>query len=503
MAKKDDSSKVSENFSSAIWRLNNLYYIIDRDGRKVKFRLNKEQVKLYDNLWYCNIILKARQLGISTFIAILFLDRCLWNSHVSAGIIAHTREDAEKLFKKVKFAYDHLPDSIRETRIATVSSAREVVFNNHSSLRVGTSMRSSTFQYLHISEFGKICAHMPEKAREIITGSLNTLSAKQYVFIESTAEGRSGRFYEMVEDARNLSKEKHLLTALDYKFHFFPWWECVDYRLSDKVTLPKEMDEYFRTLSHQGIELDAKQKAWYYKKMLTQKEDMKREFPSTPDEAFEVAIEGAFYSKWLDDARFEGRITNVVYDKSSLVFTAWDIGYNDSTSITFFQKVGNEIHVIDFYENSGEGLPHYTSVLKSKPYIYDAHYAPHDIESHAFSSGLSAKEVASSLGISFITLPTLKMRVEDGIEALRSIFPRLWIDTKNCAKLIDCLQNYRKEWDENLGSWKNRPRHDWASHGADSARYMAIAIKAHLDGSKGVTAEQDEKWWQQYRPVFE
>ena len=175
-------------------RLNSLYYITTFRGTKIPFRANPTQKQLYDDLWYCNIILKARQLGISTFICLLFLDRCLWNDNVAAGIICHTREDAEMMFKRVKFAYDNLPDFIKSNITATIDSARELVFNNGSSIRVGTSMRSSTLQYLHISEFGKICAKYPEKATEVITGSLNTVAAGQYVFIESTAEGREGYF---------------------------------------------------------------------------------------------------------------------------------------------------------------------------------------------------------------------------------------------------------------------------------------------------------------------
>jgi hypothetical protein len=122
------------------------------------------------------LILKARQLGISTFVSLLFLDRCLFNSNQHTGIIAHTREDAEMLFRRVKFAYDSLPVEIKALRMANTDNARELQLSNGSTLRVGTSMRSSTLQYLHISEFGKICAKYPDKAREIVTGALNAIA---------------------------------------------------------------------------------------------------------------------------------------------------------------------------------------------------------------------------------------------------------------------------------------------------------------------------------------
>lgn len=504
---KNDLNRALAFMNDRKWRLNHLYWIINKDGVKTRFTLNTTQESLLKSVWYNNIILKARQLGISTFVCVLFLDCCLFNSNLQAGIIAHTREDAEYLFKRIKFAYDELPIEVRSMRPATVASARELAFSNKSSIRVGTSMRSSTLQYLHISEFGKICAHFPDKAEEIMSGSLNTVGHKQYIFIESTAEGKGGHFYDLCKQAEAKKVEGGKLTALDYRFHFYPWHECPDYTLhGEKVVIPAEIDEYFRLLALKDIALSDGQKAWYYKKLLTQKENMKREYPSYPDEAFESAIDGSFYSKWLAEARFEGRLgatIQVPWDRQLRVFTAWDIGYGDSTAIIFYQIVGQEIHVIDYYENSGEGLPHYAQYLKGLPYVYDQHYAPHDIASHAFSSGLSAQEVGANLGIHFVPLPTLKTRLEDGIEALRGVFPRLWFDAKKTSRLVKCLENYRKEYDTVYQIYKSRPVHDWSSHGADAARYMALAIKMHVDSAKsGISDAEDERMYNKYNPIF-
>ncbi len=138
------------------WRLNNLYFIVDKRGEKTLFRMNWAQEQLYDGMWYCNVILKARQLGISTFVCLLFLDRCLFNSNVSAGIIAHTLEDAQQMFKRVKLAYDSLDQELTKHITADTDTAQMLKFSNGSSIRVGTSLRSSTFQLLHVSEFGKL-----------------------------------------------------------------------------------------------------------------------------------------------------------------------------------------------------------------------------------------------------------------------------------------------------------------------------------------------------------
>ena len=219
--------------------------------------------------------------------------------------------------------------------------------------------------------------------------------------------------------------------------------------------------------------------------------------------SFTLGVEGSYYAKYMQETRDEGRVSRVVHDKQQKVYTSWDIGYGDSTAIIFYQIIGQEIHIIDYYEAHGEGLPHYAEILKNKAYIYEDHYAPHDIDSHAFSSGLSAKEVGAALGLRFITLPTLKLRLEDGIEALRGIFPRIWIDETKCKGLIKCLENYRKEFDEKNNTYKLRPRHDEYSHGADAARYLAIAIKTHVDAAKsGIGDKEADKMYYAAHPIF-
>jgi hypothetical protein len=159
-------------------------------------------------------------------------------------------------------------------------------------------MRSSTLQYLHISEFGKICAKYPDKAREIVTGALNAIAPGQYVFIESTAEGREGYFYDMCKEAQAARDANKLLSQLDFRFHFFPWWLHNDYKLDSEAQAAPSYVDYFNALEGQiNAKLTPSQQAWYIKRASTQSEDMKREFPSTPEEAFEVSNEGLYYGK--------------------------------------------------------------------------------------------------------------------------------------------------------------------------------------------------------------
>lgn len=466
------NQKIVNPLLDPLWRINNLYYIVNKKGQKIRFKLNWAQQELYDNVWYCNVILKARQLGMSTFVCMLFLDRCLFNSNMSAGIIAHTVEDAQYMFKRIKFAYDNLPKELLQAITCDNDTAQMLKFNNGSSLRVGTSLRSSTFQYLHISEFGKICAKYPDKAEEIVTGSLNTVQAGQYIFIESTAEGREGYFYDICKTAQKNKGKK--LTQLDFKFHFFPWWKEPDYRIGNTLSMDKDLIDYFEHLKGQGIQLEDDQKNWYASKCSTQQDNMRREYPSTPDESWEQSNLGTYYGKLVTLARVEKRIGFVPHDPDLLTHTAWDLGFNDSTAIWYFQIHGKEIRLIDYDEGSGESLSHWLSVVNKKGYTYGKHLAPHDIMVKELGSGISRQQTAYNMGITFIAVK--KTEIISGIDKVRSIFNRFWIDETHCQLGIKCLENYKKEWDDKHGCWRSSPLHNWSSHCADAVRTLACGL---------------------------
>ena len=186
-------------------------------------------------------------------------------------------------------------------------------------------------------------------------------------------------------------------------------------------------------------------------------------------------MQGAYYSKEISQAEKDERIANIPWEPRVPVETWWDLGVGDSTVILFTQAVGKEIRVIDYFEASGEGLPFYAKVLKEKPYVYGRHHAPHDIEVRELSTGKSRKEIAQSLGINFDAVPNLP--IDDGINAVRVLFPRLWIDQKKCQRLIESLKNYHKEFNEKLCEYKDKPLHDWSSHAADALRYLAVGYR--------------------------
>jgi phage terminase large subunit len=219
--------------------------------------------------------------------------------------------------------------------------------------------------------------------------------------------------------------------------------------------------------------------------------------------SWDQGIEGSYYSKYLDRMRLKGQIGIVPWEASFRVNTCWDIGVRDSTSIIFYSVVGQQVRIIDYYEKNKEGLEHYVKVLNSKPYTYGKHFAPSDIIVKEFGSGLTRLEKAQQLGLKFefttnargerrSSVPSVP--IEDGIEAVRSAFSKIWIDEVNCAGLIKALENYRQEFDIKRKVYKDQPLHDIHSHAADAMRYLCLSLSKTRDG---LSAEELNKRYEQ------
>ena len=206
--------------------------------------------------------------------------------------------------------------------------------------------------------------------------------------------------------------------------------------------------------------------------------------------SFDAAVVGAYYGKLMQQA--ESRITGVPYEPTAQVYTAWDLGIRDSTAIWFAQVVGREIHLIDYYESSGVDLGHYVREIQQRPYLYAGHIVPHDAQAKELGTGKSRLEVLESLGLKNITVASLH-RVEDGINAVRTIIPRCWFDSRKCARGVDALKLYRAEFDDKLQALKPRPVHDWTSHCADAFRYLAMTLDSQIRMPIEVF-EPDEEW---------
>lgn len=452
------------------------YKVKDKAGKVVPFCMNADQAEFLRTRHGMDVILKARQKGFTTVIQLDMLDDCLFLPNTAAGVIAHNLNDAKAFFAdKIKFAYDNLPAEFKQLVSAQQDAADSMKFSNGSSIRVGTSLRSGTLQRLHVSEYGKLCAKYPEKAREVRTGAFNTIHVGQRITVESTAEGQSGDFYDMCQIAQNKAQEGRALSSLDFKFHFSPWHTSDEYRLEDdNVVISAEMQQYFEKLAGHGVKLDHAQKCWYVKKAEQQGSDVKREYPSTAEEAFETSIEGAYFATQMTTLRKQGRLLRIpILDAP--VYTTWDLGLNDSMAITFWQDVGMERRAIDYYENNGEGFGHYARILTERGYNYSRHYMPHDAGHRMLNvEATTRQQEAESAGIKPITVLKRISTEQDGIEATRTFLPNVYIDEERCGRLVKCLDNYRKEWDDKRGVYKDRPLHDEFSHGYKSFESAAI-----------------------------
>lgn len=200
--------------------------------------------------------------------------------------------------------------------------------------------------------------------------------------------------------------------------------------------------------------------------------------------SFERGISGSFYGEALDRLKLKGQICPVAWEPGLMVHVAMDIGVNDPTTLIWFQVVGDGtvIRIIDCYSNRNLGLDHYAKILQDKPYKYGKYFAPHDIKVREWGGGAITRfERARQLGINFTLVDDVGLI--EGIENVWQHFNKFWIDSEKCKSLIDALENYRKEWDEQRNMYLNKPVKSWANHYADALRYMCLAIHKTKKGS--------------------
>lgn len=508
------SVEVVDQFADKFWRLTNLYYIIDDSSKEIPFRPNEMQLIFLREMWYLNDILKGRQHGFTTLIDIWALDECVFYPNVTAGIIAQTLDDVKKIFRrKVKHPYDKLPDQVKASNPPINDTTNELIFKNKSELSVDTSMRSGTMNILHVSEFGWISAQYPDKAKEIKTGSWNTVHPGNYIFVESTGHGKGGEFHALTKAARDLAVSGRPLSQLDFKYHFYPWWMNPKYTLPPEdtrhVVFTRQDQEYFTKLEKKiaaliaksrgelqpwlrywrdemGSKLTLDQKAWYLKKRQWNGSEMFREFPSHDDEPFEAIVVGSIFGEDFAKVRAEGRVTRVRHEASLAVNTWWDIGHRDKTAIWFYQQAGNELRFIWYHQESFKGLPYFVSLLNAlrteHKWSYGRHLGPHDMAVTEWGSQKTRWEMARDLGYTFDVASQFGQA--DQINAGRALLGLCLFDEENCAEGIACLENARREWNDHLQAFANEMRHDEFSHGASSWMNGAMNLNRLAGGGR-------------------
>lgn len=490
-----------ENMKDWHWRITSghLYKIMgksetasgetDEDGEaisaiEIPFIPNEAQMLLLNDLHNRNIILKARQMGFSTLIEIMALDHALFNKDQSVVITAHTVADAKKLMRtKVQYAYDRLPAWLRKRMPTETRSKEQMIFgHNGSVIEVTTSARGGTVNFLHVSEMGKIAAKFPDKAEEITSGSLQAVPKTGLCFIESTAEGQAGVFYELARLAENKRTQQKLLNDQEYNFHFFAWWQDPSYRMdpSDVIITAKDHDYFDDIEGNMGCMLDLWQRAWYVTKrdedFAHEPELMWREYPSTSEECWKSSIEGKYLVHVLRKARKEGRIGRVPHRTALPVNSFWDLGASDDTVVWLHQLVNGNDHWIGYREATLEGHLPMIRWMEDRGCVWGAHYVPHD----ASQLRKDVESVTSTLSQVRLLRPSWDWQVvprvatiQHGIDLLRTDFDSYYFDEENCKDGLKHLENYSREFNNRLQVYTNMPRHDEHSHAADAIRQKA------------------------------
>jgi hypothetical protein len=207
--------------------------------------------------------------------------------------------------------------------------------------------------------------------------------------------------------------------------------------------------------------------------------------------SFDAPIEGSYYGEMLNELEDKKHMQEIPREELSRTFTAWDLGMGDSTSIWVAQLVGTEVRLIDYYENHGVGLDHYVKWIKDNDYSKAEHILPHDVRVRELGTGKSRLEMLEDSGLEVKIAP--RMGLDDGIQAVRRLLPRCWFNVPKVQNGLNCLRNYRRDYDEKRKIFFERPLHDWSSHGSDSFRYLALGLdEGHSTWSKPIN--QTPKW---------
>lgn len=506
------------------WRLDHFYWVESKmvqDGNKVvRFRRNEVQVKLHNGMWHRNAILKSRQMGISTYLALLILDCLLFIAGFHAGVVDKTLPDALLKLEKIRFAWDRLdwvpPNAtdedlwlarlgriikertgkwVKGRLVPVFANDRELTFANGSDVFVGASLRGGTLDLLWLTEFGSTACHHPGKAAEILSGAFNTVSKDGFLFNESTHEGgRSGLNYEIMKGALDLTGQR--LSKVQWKFFFFPWFEDAGYTLAgDGYDVLDEDRAYFAELKEKGINLSQGQMVWYSHMKQTQKELMKQEYPSTPEEALWPHVTGAIYGAAMHRLRAQGRVgAAFAVEPGFPLVSAWDLGLNDSTAIWAAQVVGYEVRLLKFYQSSGLGMTEYAEVIRlwerELGMSFDEHLFPHDGNRRNWGGDPMSLFRSTGIGGRLVRVPRIP-RVWMGIDAVRTMLKNA-VFHEDCLKEcrgegdvkllsgVDCIAAYRKKTVLEDGMSHDVPEHNEASHGADALRTLGEALKKGL-----------------------
>ena len=494
------SKKKFENnyLKSKLWRLNNIYTVINKEGEQQIFRMNYAQHYIYsESKKHARlIILKSRQQGVSTFWLVSFFDDALFSPNLNIGLMAQGTDEASMLLERTKFLWESLSLDIKKFLNVELekNNTKEFAFTNNSTIFIRVSFRSTTLHRLHISELGKIANENPKRAKEVRTGTLPALGKNNTGIIESTAEGKN--MFKDMWDSSTLVKYSGQKTVKDFHPVFLSWLDDPDCQINEKQTITEEANKYFKNINSL---ISEKQKNFWIAQRRELGDEIYQEYPATPEEAFIISRDGTFYARQFHEFVVKkNKIQENLYDENLPLDVYFDLGVDDYTVMIFVQWYKGEWRFVDEYFNNGYAIFHYLEYLENSKYRPRALRFPHDVRIRELGNKKYGGLAKSRLDIirewgtknkaTWHVDVLARNSLENGIEATRLMIPNMFIEN-TCKYTIECFLNYSKEWDEKLESWKKTPLHNVYSHGADAIRLVASS-----------TIENERQHASQYSP---
>ena len=494
---------LSDLLASKPWRLRHLYLILPEDkaeGGVIPLTLREEQEKFMKERHTRNFVPKARKLGMSTFIVLDYLDECLFNPQTHCAHIDFREEDAVKKLNIARLAWQHgpqHPDPLMaeiwkglHARIKIVKDNGSCLeWSNGSKQEASMSFMGGTPRRLHVSEYGPCAAQRPEAALKIKRGSFNAVPITGIVDVETTMEGGpAGECYAIFKLA--CDSEGRERSPLDWRLHFFPWYNHPTYRIPGGHVRKPDTHAYFQDLpTRHGLAIPEDRQAWYEVKRAEQQEDMYTQFPSVPEECVRVGVREPIYP-YVTTLRAQGRVREITPEPGLPLYTAWDLGVSDATAGWLIQPTGRDLLWLDWYEGEGHGAATVADVMRAWELRLGRriarHYVPHDANLRDKGSGRTYLDALVQAGIPRMQVCVVP-RTPDiwaGINVLRDLLPKSYFHprcdlprkTENGTERLSglsCLELYKKQPPTPGGVLRSMPLHDATSHSADAARTWA------------------------------
>ncbi len=476
--------ELEEYLGDPLYRICNLYSIVDKNAKRVQFRPNWPQRVVLHAIFIEGFIRiavpKARQLGFSTLFEVILFDACYWNDNYQASIVDQTQGDASEKLHKVRFAWEEMDPELKDSDRPEADNNKEMTWTNGSSVNAGKNARGGTNQLLHISEWGPIAWEDPKRSEEIITGAIPSVPKNGLIFAESTFKGgKGGDWYNLLQNALKTHPEQR--TTHDYLVLFFPWYIEPEYTLyGEESWIDKDCLEYLNKKEQElGIRFTTGQKVWYFKEWSSMGDKMLQEYPTTIEEMWQVREAGLIYAEALDKQRAKGKVNaHVQYYAGMPVYTAWDIGLPINTKVWCFQVIGDRILLLDALSGGPECQTpgDWAGRLRSMGYNFGGHFLPHDGE-------VMWKRMLEEAGIANIVCCSRATSVWDPINDALTSFSRCEFSTVGCGGEdggISALDYYHCKEERDGKTVKPVPVHDWSSHFSSAFATIFQAIRQGL-----------------------